>query len=35
MKDKVCLITGGAGGIGSAVARVIAKNCEWDFNTPL
>ncbi len=26
MKDKVCLITGGAGGIGSAVARVIAKN---------
>lgn len=28
MKDKVCLITGGAGGIGSAVARVIAKNIE-------
>lgn len=26
MKDKVYLITGGAGGIGSAVARVIAKN---------
>ena len=28
MKDKVYLITGGAGGIGSAVARVIAKNIE-------
>ena len=28
MRDKVYLVTGGAGGIGSAVVRVVAKNAE-------